>query len=114
VVAQYLPKSIVERKDKMGFPVPLTQWFKQDIHEFVMDIFRSHAALGRDFVNNEVVSRKLFEETNFGRATWGWLSLELWQQAYHDRHETYRQVLTAHEAEAARRETEDTRIQQAN
>ena len=34
-----LPKKILERKDKMGFPVPLTEWAKGDLQEFITDIF---------------------------------------------------------------------------
>src|SRR3990167_9035500 len=33
-----LPKEITNRKDKMGFPVPLTKWFKKDLKNFLLDI----------------------------------------------------------------------------
>jgi asparagine synthetase B (glutamine-hydrolysing) len=30
VVGQLLPKGITERKDKMGFPVPLSEWYQRE------------------------------------------------------------------------------------
>ncbi len=39
-----LPPAIAERRDKMGFPVPLKEWFGGELHGFVQDIFRPQAA----------------------------------------------------------------------
>ena len=43
-MAPRLPKSIVQRKDKMGFPVPLTEWMQGEARDFIHDIFDSQAA----------------------------------------------------------------------
>jgi asparagine synthase (glutamine-hydrolysing) len=85
-----LPSRIAGRTDKMGFPTPLNQWAKGPARDFVVDILSSRAALGREFVDNRRVVRSLTSESTFGRGFWGLLSLELWQQEYHDRAHEFR------------------------
>ena len=88
----YLPKSIQERKDKMGFPIPLNSWLKNELKEFVTDIFSSQKAMQREFIDNSGVMQKLQSEGQFGRNIWGLLSLELWQQEFHDRADAYKRI----------------------
>ena len=57
------------------------------------DVFSSAAARGRDVINNTRVLDKLDDEPQFGRKLWGLLSLELWQQEFHDRSAAYRALL---------------------
>src|SRR5262249_36314986 len=78
----FLPRSIVERKDKMGFPVPLSEWMRGDAGQFIRDIFTSTAAQHREFIDNEKVVEGLDSETQYGRKIWGFLSLELWHQEF--------------------------------
>jgi asparagine synthase (glutamine-hydrolysing) len=80
-----LPNAVLNRRDKMGFPVPLKEWFTGELHEFVQDIFRSHAARSRPFMNSDVVLSNLEQAGKFSRKTWGLLSLEIWHQMFHDR-----------------------------
>lgn len=93
VARPYLPQSILDRKDKMGFPVPLTAWFDGPVGDFVRDIFLSRSARERSLVDNRKVAEKLEKETRFGRTIWGLLSLELWQQEFHDKVGDYQRVL---------------------
>lgn len=80
-----LPPVITERKDKMGFPVPLVHWMQGSVKEFVCDIFSSSKALSRDFINNQVVLTKVGTERTFDRKIWGLLSIELWYQSFIDK-----------------------------
>jgi asparagine synthase (glutamine-hydrolysing) len=80
-----LPPLILARKDKMGFPVPLAEWVKGEARDFVHDTLSSQAALSRDVIDNRKVLAGLEKEPQFGRKLWGLLSLELWQQQFHDR-----------------------------
>jgi len=86
----YLPKSITQRKDKMGFPVPLNQWIEKDLKDFVYDTFSSSVALSRDLINNRKVLNSIEKEPQFGRKIWGFLCLELWQQEFHDQKEKFK------------------------
>ena len=81
-----LPERVANRTDKMGFPVPLSQWIAGPAREFVMDTLSSANARTRPFVDNTKVLTELESEPTFGRKIWGLLCLELWHQAFHDRH----------------------------
>ena len=80
-----LPEELVNRRDKMGFPVPLKEWFGADLKDFVQDIFSSKQAQSRPFMRSEKVLESFGEEARFSRKTWGLLSLEIWHQQFHDK-----------------------------
>jgi asparagine synthase (glutamine-hydrolysing) len=90
-----VPDVIAERKDKMGFPVPLTDWMHGPARDFVADVLSSDAALGRELIDNRRVLAGLERESRFGRKVWGLLSLELWQRAFHDREQHFKGLLNA-------------------
>lgn len=88
-----LPQSIRSRKDKMGFPVPLNDWMKNELKDFVGDVFLTGARRNREYFNSDVILNGITREGKFSRKTWGLLSLELWQQQFHDRAECFRRQL---------------------
>jgi asparagine synthase (glutamine-hydrolysing) len=82
-----LPAAINERKDKMGFPVPLTLWLRQPgpATEFVRDVFSSRAARERSYLARPVdLDKVLSGQSVYSRNLWALLSLELWHQAFLD------------------------------
>ncbi len=86
-----LPEDIANRRDKMGFPVPLQEWMQGPIREFVGDTLartRSRPYMARE--NDEDLGS---ENEQFGRKTWGLMCLELWQQRFHDQADKYRAML---------------------
>lgn len=88
-----LPTSIQERKDKMGFPVPLTNWLGGELKDFVYDIFSSQKASQRDFIHNQKILKSIQNEPKYGRKIWGFLCLELWQREFHDNATHYQGLL---------------------
>lgn len=80
-----LPKQILERRDKMGFPVPLKQWFSNELKEFVLDNLREMAFKKRPHINSKSLLENFGNEAQFSRKTWALLSLELWYQQFHDK-----------------------------
>jgi asparagine synthase (glutamine-hydrolysing) len=90
-----LPTSIGERKDKMGFPVPLQEWLTEPgvVRDFVLDTLSSDAARGRALIDNGKVLAGLATEHRYGRRVWGLLSLELWQRVFHDDARRFRKLL---------------------
>lgn len=81
-----LPAEIVDRRDKMGFPVPLAEWVNGELRDFVLDVFAGDNARNRPYLADDFDVRELIErEGAFGRNLWGLFSLELWQQAFHDK-----------------------------
>jgi asparagine synthase (glutamine-hydrolysing) len=75
-----LPSAVLNRRDKMGFPVPLTEWVKGPARDFIVDALTCRAARERGYVNNRLVVERLDHESRYGRKLWGLLSLEIWQQ----------------------------------
>lgn len=89
-----LPKRILNRKDKMGFPVPLTEWMRGELFEFVSDIFSSKKARQRVYLNPRFDIRSLIaREGKFSRNVWGLFSLELWQQEFHDKQSYFKKLI---------------------
>ncbi|MBM3489278.1 MAG: asparagine synthase (glutamine-hydrolyzing) [Alphaproteobacteria bacterium] len=80
-----LPPSLLQRRDKMGFPVPLKEWFQGELADLVADLFASDSARARPFLNAPAVLRNFAEAGRFSRKTWGLLCLELWHRRFHDR-----------------------------
>nr|VFK39502.1 MAG: asparagine synthase (glutamine-hydrolysing) [Candidatus Kentron sp. SD]VFK44538.1 MAG: asparagine synthase (glutamine-hydrolysing) [Candidatus Kentron sp. SD] len=84
-VRNTVPKQIFDRKDKMGFPTPLTHWTKGVARDFVQDTLLSDRARRRGLYNVSEVEKALNDEREFGRVVWGLLCLELWHQIYIDK-----------------------------
>lgn len=85
VFANEIPSNIINRRDKMGFPVPLKEWFDSELKDFTSDIFQTMAGKHRPYINSKVVLDSLGTEARFSRKIWGLLSLELWHQQFHDK-----------------------------
>lgn len=80
-----LPNSILNRKDKMGFPVPLTQWMGGGVvRDFVHDTLLSERSLKRGIFKPEAIHSMLEEQGVGARQLWGAISLELWHQRFID------------------------------
>lgn len=83
-VQPFIPESVFTRRDKMGFPVPLNEWLRAPIRDFVGDVLLSDRARQRGVYRMDGVERLLSREATFGRQLWGLLSLELWYRAFVD------------------------------
>ena len=82
-----IPKVILNRKDKMGFPVPLNDWIRNGgrTRQFVGDILGSQKAKNRFYLRSGLNVDELLEgQGSYGRNLWGLLCLELWQLAFVD------------------------------
>jgi len=78
-----LPSSILERKDKMGFPVPLKEWMKKGVvRDFVSDTLLSKASKERGIYQPEALEAMITNQGVGGRQLWGALCLELWHQRF--------------------------------
>lgn len=90
---KFVPDEIMNRKDKMGFPTPFTEWAKKEAHAFILDILSSKHARERDLINNTAVVHIMEKEDNFGRNLWGIFCLELWQRQFHDKAAQFKAML---------------------
>lgn len=89
----HLPKEILDRKNKMGFPVPLNQWIQGELRDYVCDIFASQKYSTRDYVNADSVREQVFNEGKFSRKIWGLLCLEMWHQNFIDNHYKFKELI---------------------
>jgi asparagine synthase (glutamine-hydrolysing) len=88
-----LPQELMQRRDKMGFPVPLKEWFSGELNDMVADIFFTQKNKHREFFNSDAILANFDKSERFSRKTWGLLSLELWHQQFHDRAADFRRML---------------------
>ena len=86
MMAGILPKEILGRP-KVGFRVPINEWFRGPMRGFVRDHVMGPASLTRELFNGHEVGRVLTEHEN-GRQNheeliWTLVNLELFQKRFH-------------------------------
>jgi asparagine synthase (glutamine-hydrolysing) len=87
-IGDILPARILNRKDKMGFPVPLHLWARGRAQEFMRDTLLSSECRSRGMYDISAVEKLLDGEQPFGRRLWGLLNLELWHRQFIDAAQT--------------------------
>lgn len=85
--ADLLPPSIQHRR-KMGFGVPLANWFRGELKPFLSDVLFDSRTQSRGYFEPAAVQR-LFDEhqqqkTDHSHRLWALLCLELWQRMFLD------------------------------
>lgn len=83
-VKNLLPRQIMERKDKMGFPVPLHIWARGGARDFIHDVLLSQTCRERGIFDRANMERLIQNERAFGRSLWGALCIELWFREFMD------------------------------
>lgn len=83
-VADLLPRSVLERKDKMGFPVPLHLWAQKKTGDFFRDVLLSQACRERGLFDRAAVENLVDRENPYGRQLWGLMNIELWHRQFID------------------------------
>lgn len=84
-VTTLLPKPVLYRKDKMGFPVPFSEWLKGGVvRDFVGDTLLCQRSRERGLFRPSALERLIQTDGRYGRQLWGALCLELWHQGFID------------------------------
>ncbi len=77
-----LPSKIINRTAKSGFNAPFDQWARNELKEFIMDIFNSNSFKKRSIYNYKnfisLVNSHMKNENNYMMLIWQALNLELW------------------------------------
>lgn len=81
-VREDLPRAARERRDKMGFPVPLALWARGPLRAPLRDILLGGVLRARGLVDESAVPRLLDGETVEARHLWALLNLELWHREF--------------------------------
>ena len=88
-----LPDGIVNRRDKMGFPVPLKEWLGNPLKGLVQEVFDGMKQRNRPYINSDEVLANFQSAGRFSRKVWSLLSLEIWHQTFHDRASYYKSLI---------------------
>lgn len=80
-----VPPLILERKDKMGFPVPLHLWAKNNLRAFYKDLLLSPTCKNRGIFNLPQIEKLIDREDAYGRRLWGMINIELWFRQFIDK-----------------------------
>jgi len=87
VAAKLVPREVIYRR-KMGFGVPIGNWFRGDMKDFVREVMLSETFTKRGIAKPEVVLRYVTEHIEGTRdhtfQIWTLLMLELWFQRFID------------------------------
>lgn len=87
VAARLVPREVIYRQ-KMGFAVPISHWFRGEMSEFVADNLLSEKAKKRGYFNISYVENLLAEhkadKQDNSWKLWNLLMLELWFQKFID------------------------------
>ena len=82
-----VPQEVINRRDKMGFPTPVSRWFRNSPR--AEEIIFSGPFLSRNLIEPGA-ARRAFEEhkkgeRDHGLAIWRWINTELWFRRFIDR-----------------------------
>ncbi len=87
LAAKLVPREVIYRR-KMGFGVPIGNWFRGEMKDFVREILLSEKSLKRGIAKPEIVTQYVYEHINGERdhtfQLWTLLMLELWFQRFID------------------------------
>jgi asparagine synthase (glutamine-hydrolysing) len=87
-VAPWLTPEILQ-KPKWGFAVPIGQWLRGELRDFLHDHLCDRTAAGRGYFKNAEVERlidlHLSGRRDLGHHLWILLVFELWQRTFLDR-----------------------------
>ncbi len=85
---KYIDKDIISRK-KMGFGVPIAQWIRNELKDYVRDIILSETLSKRNIFNVNYINMLLEEHCNKNKdhsdRIWAIMCLELWFQKFYDK-----------------------------
>jgi len=79
---EYVPKSVIERR-KIGFPVPLAQWFRGSGQEFIKNVvmddsFSSHGLFNVKYIRNRIDDPRYWDDPQHGIHMWMIANIALW------------------------------------
>jgi asparagine synthase (glutamine-hydrolysing) len=82
-VGDILPPAVLDRGDKMGFPVPLVEWMQHSqMSDFVNDQILGTRHGGCGLIDRAAAEPLLTESRYSNRQLWGLLSLQMWHETF--------------------------------
>ncbi|MBX7168645.1 MAG: asparagine synthase (glutamine-hydrolyzing) [Pirellulales bacterium] len=82
-----LPPDVLRRR-KMGFGVPLAEWFRKELKDYAYDVLLAERALARGYFRRDSIAALVDEHVrgvfDHGYRLWALLVLELWHREWID------------------------------
>jgi asparagine synthase (glutamine-hydrolysing) len=82
---QLLPEAILNRP-KVGFRVPINEWLRTSMREYLIDHLQSSNSMTRDYFDQRELHRMVDEhmtcKQNHEKLLWSLLNLEIWHRLY--------------------------------
>jgi asparagine synthase (glutamine-hydrolysing) len=82
---QLLPEAILNRP-KVGFRVPINEWLRSSMRDFLIDHLQSSNSMTRDYFDqrelNRIVDEHMTCKQNHEKLLWSLLNLEIWHRLY--------------------------------
>ncbi len=86
--ADLLPEGVLTRR-KMGFGVPVSRWFRNELKDYMYDVLLDERTLGRGYFQRAGIQRLLDEHVSLrndhSSKIWALLFLETWFRVFIDR-----------------------------
>jgi asparagine synthase (glutamine-hydrolysing) len=84
--AERLIAKRIRKRPKVGFRVPVNEWFRGDMREFLLDHLQGAGSRTRPYYNAPMLDRLLDEHVkgrqNHEKLLWTLLNLEIWHRTY--------------------------------
>ena len=84
----FLPDAIFKRR-KMGFGVPISRWFRNELKNYIYEILLDHKTLNRGYFKREGIERLLNDHIalryDHSAKIWALLFLEIWFRVFMDK-----------------------------
>jgi len=78
----------IRRRKKMGFGVPISNWFRNELKGYLQEVLLDKHSLKRGYFQEDYIRRLLNEHgqghSDHGNRLWALLNLELWQRMFID------------------------------
>ncbi|MCK4401027.1 asparagine synthase (glutamine-hydrolyzing) [bacterium] len=85
--SELVPTPILKRR-KMGFGVPISHWFRNELKDYLQDTLLSRRCLERGYFQAKylklIIDEHISGRYDHGYRLWALLNLELWQQMFID------------------------------
>jgi asparagine synthase (glutamine-hydrolysing) len=82
---QLIPAAILKRP-KVGFRVPVNEWFRGKMRDFLLDHLQSETSLTRTYFDRgalyRIVADHMYGRQNHEKLLWSLLNLEIWHRQY--------------------------------
>ncbi|ATF15955.1 asparagine synthase (glutamine-hydrolyzing) [Brevibacillus sp. HB1.4B] len=83
-VRNVIPKEVLERTDKKGFPTPINYWFKNELRNYLNESLLDKRSLDRGMFQPKQLQEALNKKEDNSWELWALLNVELWFKKFID------------------------------